>query len=157
MKITFDPFLSEVWVPGMGLESPWIPQPSLPHTRWERIWLWINKSMRWRMNKSMMNMNMMNTSMMNMSVMITSMRWRTRIDYWVQVRPLLREHRWGCRRHWQLPGGHHSQHVSQPLSYVDKSDIWNFLDLEISIWMYQGCILGGKAKTSTCIALFYSL
>ena len=30
--------LSEVWVPGMGLESPWIPQPNLPHGRW-RWWL----------------------------------------------------------------------------------------------------------------------
>jgi len=32
-KDYFGTDISEVWVPGMGLESPWIPQPSLPHTR----------------------------------------------------------------------------------------------------------------------------
>ena len=99
---TFCTLHSEVWVPGMGLESPWIPQPNLPHGRWR--WWWGELGDNYEGDFE---------DCLNIALSGIADHDEDKLDNVCgQVGSLLGEHRGRGGRDWQLSGEQYCQHVS---------------------------------------------
>ena len=129
---TFCTLHSEVWVPGMGLESPWIPQPNLPHSRWKWWWGELGENYEGDFEDCL-----------NIALSGIPDHDEDKINNACgQVGSLLGEHRGRGGRDRQLSGEQYCQHVSRwwwwwcyfekpnPLQKVEKpSPTWNVTNL----------------------------